>query len=237
MAKKFWPGEDALGKQVNPPIFKNATIVGIVADTKHLSLREEPAPEMYVPYTQKVWPSLLTMDVVVRSNLDPTALETSLRAAVTSVDPELPIANVMTLSAIVNNSMTQRRFALLVLSSFAALAMLLAAIGMYGVISYSVFRRVQEIGVRMALGAQRSSIFLMILGEAGRLLLAAFAIGIACSFAVNRTIASFLFGVRPTDPLTFAAVSVCMSAVVLVACYLPARRAMAIQPMLALRYE
>ncbi len=238
MAKRFWPGEDALGKQVTPPIFKNAqTIIGIVADTKHLSLREEPAPEMYVPYTQKVWPSLLTMDVVVRSNLDPTALETSVRAAVTSLDPELPIANVMTLSTIVNNSMTQRRFALLVLTSFAALAMLLAAIGMYGVISYSVFRRVQEIGVRMALGAQRSSIFLMILGEAGRLLLAAFAIGIACSFGVNRTIASFLFGVRPTDPLTFATVSICMSAVVLIACYQPARRAMAIQPMLALRYE
>jgi predicted permease len=238
MAKKFWLDEDALGKQVTPPIIKPApVIVGIVADTKHNSLREEVAPEMYVPYTQKIWPSLLTMDVVVRAAVEPAALTTSIRAAVASIDSDLPLADVTTLRTIVSNSLVQQRFALLVLAAFAALAMLLASVGMYGVVSYSVAQRTNEIGVRMALGAQRRNVLTMVLGEAARLLAIGISVGVAGAFAAARVISGSLYGVRPADPLTFFSVTALLGLVVLLACYVPARRASNIDPMVALRYE
>jgi predicted permease len=239
MAKKFWPGEDPIGKQVAPGsrLYPIETIVGVVADVKHLSLREEPPPEMYVPYTQKVWPSLLTMDVVLRTSVDPTAMTSSAREAVHSVDSDLPVAKVATLATLVDDSMTQQRFSVLLLGSFGAIALLLASIGMYGVISYSVVQRTQEIGIRMALGAERRNVLGMVLGQGARLSGLGIAIGIVAALAVTRLMDGFLYGVRATDPLTFVGVSLLLLAVALLACYIPARRAMRVDPMIALRYE
>jgi predicted permease len=239
MAKKFWSGEDAIGKQVAPASkkFPLATIIGIVADVKRLSLREDPPPEMYVPYNQKVWPSLLTMDVILRTRVDPVSLTENVRGALRSVDPDLPLAKVATLNALVDDSMTLPRFAMLVLGSFAGLALLLASVGMYGVISYFVGQRTQEIGVRVALGAQRRNVFGMVLSQGARLAAEGIALGLLAAFAATRMMVGFLYGVQPIDLLTFAALPFLLLAIALLACYLPARRAMRVDPMVALRHE
>jgi ABC-type antimicrobial peptide transport system permease subunit len=161
----------------------------------------------------------------------------SVREAIRSVDPDLPLAKVATLSTLVDDSMTQPRFSVLLLGSFGVLALLLAAVGMYGVISYSVSQRTQEIGVRIALGAERRSVFSMILRQGVRLAGLGIAIGLLAALAVTRLMASFLYGVQATDPLTFAAVSLLLMGVALLACYLPARRATRVDPIIALRYE
>jgi predicted permease len=239
MAKKYWPNEDPIGKQVGPKSLKfpAATIIGIVADVKRLSLREEPPPEMYVLYTQKVWPSMLTMSVVLRANADPASMTASAREAIRSLDGGLPLAKIATLTAVVDDSMTQQRFSVLLLACFGGLALVLASIGMYGVISYSVSQRTQEIGIRMVLGAQRRSVFGMVLRQGARLSGLGIAIGLIVALGVTRLMAGFLYGVRATDPLTFAGVSLLLLGVALLACYLPARRATRVDPMVALRYE
>ena len=239
LVKKYWSGQDPIGKRIAPRSlsFPEETIVGIAADVKRLSLRESPPPEMYVPYTQKIWPSLLAMNVVVRTTEDPTSLATNLPAAVHSVDPDLPIADLRTLNSIVEDSMTVPRFAMLLLGAFGGLALVLAAVGMYGVISYNVTQRTQEIGIRMALGAQRSSVFQMVLGQGARLAAFGITIGIAAAFAATRLMRSFLYGVDAGDPLTFAAVAALLALIALLACYVPARRAMRVDPIVALRYE
>jgi len=149
----------------------------------------------------------------------------------------LPLAKVATLMTLVDDSMSQPRFSMLLLACFGLLALLLASIGMYGVISYSVMQRTREIGIRMALGAERRSVFGMVLGEGARLAGLGIAIGLLAALAVTRLMASFLYGVQPTDPLTFLAVSLLMVGITLLACYLPARRATRVDPTVALRYE
>ncbi len=239
MAKKFWPGDDPIGKQVGPgsPLYPAATIIGIVADTKRLSLREQPTPEMFVLYNQKVWPSLLTMDVVLRSKVDPASASAGAREAIHAVDPDLPLAKIAALETLVDDSMTQQRFAMVVLGAFGALALLLASIGIYGVISYSTMQRTQEIGIRIALGAQRRNVLAMVLSHGGRLAGLGISIGLLAALAMAHVMASFWYGVRPADPLTFAAVALLLCAVALLACYIPARRAMRVDPTVALRYE
>jgi predicted permease len=239
MAKKFWPGQDAIGKQVGPgsPQYPVATIVGIVANVKHLSLREEPGPEMYVPYTQKVWPSLLTMDVVLRTRLDVASTVTSARNAIRAVDADLPIANVRPLASLVDDSVAQPKFSMLLLAAFGVFALILACVGIYGVVSYSVAQRTREIGVRAALGASRSNIFGMIVGQGARLAGLGIAIGIAAALGVTRTMSSFLYEVRPADPATFVVVCVILLSVTALACYLPARRATRVDPLVALRHD
>jgi putative ABC transport system permease protein len=239
MAKKFWPGEDPIGKQVGPGSarYPVATIIGIAADVKHLSVREEPGPEMYVLYNQKIWPSLLTMQFAVRTKADPASVTAGTREAIRSVDPDLPIAKVAPLTVIVKDSLTQSRFSMLLLGAFGALALILASIGIYGVISYSVGQRTREIGVRMALGAQRRNVLGLVLGQGARLAGLGIAIGLVAAIGVTRLMASLLFGVAPRDPLTFFAVPVLLMAIALLACYIPARRAMRVDPMVALRYE
>jgi putative ABC transport system permease protein len=239
MARKYWPFEDAIGKHVGPGSarFPAGTIVGIVADVKHLSLREEAGPEMYVPFNQKVWPSLLNMQVALRTQANPAAMAPLVREAMRSVDPDLPLGKLTTLTTLVDEAMTQPRFSMLLLGAFGALAVALASIGMYGVISYSVAQRTREIGIRMALGARRNDVFRMILAQGARLAGLGIAIGLLCSLAVTRTLARFLYGVQPTDPLTFLSVSLLLVAVALLACYLPARRATEVDPMIALRHE
>ncbi|HEY2459803.1 MAG TPA: ABC transporter permease [Candidatus Acidoferrum sp.] len=239
MAKKFWPNQDPLGKQVGVGSTQYAltTIVGIVADAKHVSLREDPIPEMYVPYTQHVWPSMLTMHVALRTNGDPANVTASVRDAIRSIDPALPLAKLATLSTLVDDSMVTPRFSVLLLASFAALALVLACIGMYGVISYSVSQRTQEIGIRMALGAHRRDVFAMILAHGARLAGLGVAIGLLAAVAATRVMAGLLYGVRPIDAPTFIVVAVFLMVVALVACYVPARRATRVDPMVALRDE
>jgi ABC-type antimicrobial peptide transport system permease subunit len=192
---------------------------------------------MYVLYTQKQWPSMLNMRVALRTRTDPASVTQSVREAIHLIDPDLPLAKVATLNTLLSESLSQPRFAMLLLTSFGLLALLLASIGMYGVISYSVMQRTQEIGIRMALGAERRNVFGMMLGQGARLALLGIGIGLIGAFGVTRLMTAFLYGVQATDPLTFAAVSLLLVAITLLACYLPARRAMRVDPIVALRYE
>jgi len=242
MAQRYWPGKDALGKQVGVGLtrFPLRTIVGIVADTKHTSLSEKSIPEMYVPYTQNeihVWPNMQTMQVALRTAMDSSSVLGAVRDALRSVDPDLPIARPATLATLVDESVVQPRFSMLLLAGFGVIALLLASIGMYGVISYSVARRTREIGIRMALGAAPREVLRMVLGQGARLVSVGLAIGLVASFLVARLMTSFLYGVRATDPTTYAAVCALLTFVVLLACYLPARRATRVDPTVALREE
>lgn len=239
MAEKYWYGLNPLGKLLGlgSAHFPPMTIIGIVADVKHISLREAPAPEMYVPYPQKPYPSMLTMHIVLRTPLTERAVMGSVRRALHSLDPELPLARVTTLQTIVSDSMKQSRFAMLLLAVFGALAIGLACIGIYGVISFGVVQRTREIGVRMALGAQPGDMFRMIILQGARLAGIGIAIGLLACFSAARILTGFLYGVRATDPLTFTAVSLLLIGVAIMACVLPARRATRIDPMIALRYE
>ncbi len=239
MAEKFWPGEDPIGRKVGlgSPIYPVSTVVGIAGDVKHISLRDEIAPEMYVPYTQKPYPSMQVMHVTVRTKGNPLAASEYIRQAVRGSDPDLPVADLTTLRELVDRSLTQPRFAMLLIAAFGGLALALAAVGMYGVVSYSVTRRTQEIGIRMALGAARGDVFGMIVGQGAKFAALGVAIGIAAALILTPLMRSFLYGVRPADPITFAGVSLLLVAIALAACYVPARRAMRLNPTVALRYE
>jgi putative ABC transport system permease protein len=201
-------------------------VVGIVADVKHQSLREDVMPEMYVMYTQKPYPSMLTLQAVVKTHGDPVAALGSIRTAMGSVDPELPVARVSTLQTIVDQSVTRQRFAMLLLGAFGVLALTLASIGMYGVIAYSVSRRTREIGGRMALGAEPGQVFGMMLTQGAQLAGLGIAIGIAAALGVAQLLKAYLYQVKATDPATFAGVAVLLVGVAMLACWLPARRAM-----------
>jgi len=242
MANKYWPGENPIGKQVGVGMTRIPvrTIVGVVADIKQVSLREIPDPTMYVPYTQneiKTWPNMQAMQYAIRTKTDPDAIAGSVREAVHSVDPDLPVADFATLTTLVDTSLTADRFAMLLLAAFGMLALILSAIGMYGVVSYSVMQRTPEIGIRIALGARREQILVMVLGQGCRLACAGITIGLIAALTTTRLMARFLYGVQPTDPTTFAAVSLLLIAVALLACYVPARKAMNVDPMIALRCE
>jgi predicted permease len=239
LADQFYPGEDPIGKSIKlpPAKFPTLTIVGIAADVKHFTVRESTGPEFYVVYTQKPYPDMLTMQVALRTQADPRAIIGSAREAIRSVDPSLPIAKVSTLASLVDDSMTQPRFSMLLLGAFAALALVLASIGIYGVISYSVAQRTQEFGIRLALGAQPRNVFSIVLSQGARLALLGIFLGFIAAFAVTRLMASLLFGVQPTDPVTFVVVPALLMGVTLLACYIPARRATRVDPIVALRYE
>jgi len=173
----------------------------------------------------------------VRTKADPASLSLQIRRIVRSIDAGIPVADLTTLHEIVDSSMTAERFSMLLLSAFGLLALLLAAIGIYGVISWSVMQQTAEIGIRIALGAQRKRILLMVLGQGARLAGAGIGIGIVIAFATTRLMARFLYEVQPTDPATFVAVSLLLAAIAMLASYLPARRAVHIDPMKAMRQE
>ena len=242
MAEKYWPGQDPVGKQVGVGLVRIPlrTIIGVVADTKQTSLREPPAPEMYVPCTQneiKTWPSMQTMQYALRLRGSAAGIAAAVRQAVDGVDPALPVARLTELETMVDASMSADRFALLLLSAFGLLALVLASVGMFGVISYTVLQRTAEIGVRMALGAGRGQILGMVLRQGGALALTGIGIGLAGAWMTTRLMAGFLYGVRPGDPETLVAVAVLLLGVALAACWVPARRAMQVDPMIALRAE
>jgi predicted permease len=236
MAEKYWPGQNVLGKAVGVPIAPfDMAIVGIVADVKHLTLREAPGPELYVPYTQKPWPSMQTMHVAVRVKGDPAASIAAMRGAIAGVDPHLPLANVSTLSAIVGDAVAQPRFSMWLISVFGAVAVALACVGLYGAVSYSAIDRTQEIGIRLALGAQRREILGMVLGQGMRWTIIGIAAGLAVASAGLRAMERFLYGVQATDAATFGAVSVGLFLMAVLACYVPARRATRVDPLVAMR--
>jgi putative ABC transport system permease protein len=237
MAKRFWPDENPLGKRLNMSFSpeKSRQVVGVVGDVKGDGLDVlDPVATLYVPLAQQPKSS---MSVVVRTSSPPNTLVSAVSAAVHEVDGEQPVLDVITMDDIVADSLSHQRFNMLLLSAFSGLALLLAAIGIYSVLAYSVRRRMREIGVRMALGARRGDILHMILGQGTKLALIGTGIGIAAAFGLTRLMASQLFGVTATDPVTFLSVATLIVLVALAACYIPARRATKVDPIVALRYE
>ena len=239
MAKRFWPGEDPIGKHISTATATGQqtqwqTIVGIVGNVRHLGLDTEPRPELY--YHSNTSPPFGPV-LVIRSKGDPKALISLARAKVRELDGDVPVSNVNTMDQLVAQSVAQRRFGMFLLTGFAALALLLAAIGIYGVISYSVAQRTQEIGVRMALGARTADVLKLVMTNGLKLAAMGLAIGLVGAFLLTRLMARLLFHVGPTDAVTFASVSVGLLLVAFLACYLPARRATKVDPLVALRYE
>lgn len=239
MARKFFQNEDPIGKQVDyaNPSFPPMTIVGVIGDVKQESLGEDPAPRMYAPVTQKTWTPIETMQVALRTHDNPATAAAYAREAIRGVDPDLPVTALRTLAAVVDESLAKPRFAMLLVASFGVFALVLASIGTYGIIAYLVRERTREIGVRIALGAGRADVLKMVIGEGMRLAGAGIAIGIVTALAATPLMRSFLYGVRPADPLTFAGVGALLVLVTLAACYVPARRAMRLDPNIALRCE
>ena len=238
MARRFWPNEDATGKRFSwgrpSPDSKWVTIVGVVGDTKLYGLDKPARLEIYVPYRQS---PVNGMNLVVRSAVDPASLTSAIRATVASIDKDQPVSNIQTMREIVDNSISTRRLTLVLLGLFSGLALVLAAIGIYGVMAYSVALRTQEIGIRMALGAQHHDVLRLVLGQGARIALFGVLIGLAGAAALSRFLSSLLFSVSANDPFTFAGVAALLIGVALFACYIPARRAMRVDPIIALRYE
>jgi putative ABC transport system permease protein len=239
MARKFWPGENPIGKRVGlaDPRTPAMTIVGIAADVKHISLREETGPEMYVPFTQQPFPSMLVMHVALRARMDAALLTSSVREQIHRLDPDLPVSSATTLSTLLDQSLAPQRFSLYLIGAFGSVSLLLALIGLYGVISYSVLQRTREMGIRMALGARRGTVIAMVLGQGARLTGIGMAGGLLAALAAARLMASALYDVQPTDPITFAIVVPLLAGVALAACYVPAHRASRINPVTALRHD
>jgi putative ABC transport system permease protein len=236
MVRKYWPAEDPLGRRIrlsrNGPWF---TLVGVVGDVRQRGARETPQPQMYFPYRQFIEPGAVV--VALRTDGDPLALASSLRSAVREIDADLPVYGVARLDELVSGSVAQPRFVMLLVVVFAALALSLAAVGIYGVMSYTVVQRTGELGVRMALGASPGDLFRLLLGDALRVTAAGLAIGCGAALLLGRTMRGLLFGVSSADPLTFAATTAFLLGVALLASYLPARRATRVDPLLALRTE
>jgi putative ABC transport system permease protein len=243
MARTFLAGQDPLGHRIKlgdaDSPFPWLSIVGVVGDVKHNGLEAEVKPQMYVPYQQPPLPgfNVTSMFLAVRSNVEPGTLAAAVRREVYALDQDQPVADIKTMNERLDESGAPRRFNMLLLTIFAALALLLAMVGIYGVMSYSVTQRTHEIGVRVALGAQSRDVLKLIVGQGMLLALIGVGLGLAGAFALTRLMTSLLFGVSPSDPLTFVSVALVLAAVALFACLIPARRATRVDPMEALRYE
>ena len=237
MAKRFFPGEAPIGKRFHSsgePVYRE--IVGIVGDVKQNSLDREMTAQIYEPNAQ--WPSPYSyMALVARASGDPTSLTAAIRGEVLKIDKEQPIVDVRTLDQFLSTSVAQQRFSALLFGTFAVAAMALACVGIYGVLSYSVAQRRREIGVRMAMGAGARDVIKLVVGQAMLLAFAGVAIGLGAAFALTRLMRALLFGVSPTDPMTFGLVALILVAVALLAALVPARRATKVDPMIALRSE
>ncbi|HEX8144775.1 MAG TPA: ABC transporter permease [Pyrinomonadaceae bacterium] len=235
LAGRYWPNEEAIGKRLTMGFEKTPReVVGVVGDVRQNSLDVETPLAVYLPYQQFPYAG---MTLVVRTASDPQTMASVARREVQTIDQSLPVSNVRSMEEVVSNSVSQRRFSMTLLGLFATVALLLAAVGIYGVMAYSVAERVHEIGIRIALGAQGRDILRLIVGQGMILTLAGVALGLAGAFLLTRLMSSLIYGVSATDPLTFAGVSLSLSAVALLACYIPARRATRVDPMEALRYE
>lgn len=236
MAKKYWPGEEALGKRINfddsdLAKIKWSTVIGVVADVRHRGLDAEAKPEYYLPHPQLAYRGMI---LAVRSQLDPSALVRSIRNEVRAMDPEQPVANVRTLEEVTSDSIAPRRLSVLLIGVFAGVALLLAAVGIYGVMSFLVVQRTHEIGVRMALGAQRADVLRLVLGRAAKLVFIGTAVGLLLGVFSSRALRAMLYNVGAFDLVTFISVTVALAVVSLLASYIPALRATRADPMIAL---
>ena len=242
MARRYFPNEDPVGKRLQTgdpsPNSPWETIVGVVGNVKYQGLEAEETPTMYVPYTTPGWVSWSrSMYVAVRTAGEPLALSAALRQQVRDLDQDIPVFNLKTMDQVMHESVTEPRFRTSLLGLFAAVALVLAGIGIYGVISYAVTERTHEIGVRMALGAQSRDVLRLVIQQGMKPALIGIVIGLAASLALTRLMKVMLFGVSATDPLTFAMIALLLIAVALLACWIPARRATKVDPMIALRCE
>jgi putative ABC transport system permease protein len=234
-AKRYWPDQNPIGKHLaNSRDQIQREIVGVVDDVKTGGLNSASTEEMYLPMAQVPWP---TMTVVVRSNANPQPLVAAVRAKISETDPNLPISGILSMDDVIALSVAQPRIIMQFVGVFAGLALMLAAVGVYGVMAYSVTTRKQEMGIRMALGARPGDIFRLVVGQGMRMTLIGVALGVAASLGLTRLISSMLFGVHSTDPLVFTFAALVLIGVALLACYLPARRATRVDPIVVLRYE
>jgi putative ABC transport system permease protein len=246
-AHRFWPQGDAIGQRVamdavpkvKPQMPRWRTIVGVVGHVKHDALDVDGREQIYTPHAQPQFGVYAPRDMTlaVRTSLDPTSMTGAIREQVFALDKDIPLFKIATMEELVSTSVAQPRLNLSLLLAFAGLALALAAVGVYGVMAYAVTQRTQEFGIRMALGATRADVLKQVFFEGGRLAALGLALGLVASLALSRLMASLLFGVKPTDPLTLAVVAALLAIVALAACYIPARRATRVDPMVALRYE
>jgi putative ABC transport system permease protein len=240
MANRYWPNQNPFGKRIK---FGNLdskipwfSVKGVVKDSAQLSLDREVRPEVYFALGQMAW-RYRRMNLVVRTSVEPKSTLAAIQSAIREIDKDQPVYQVQTIAELVSESIATPRFALTILVMFAVLAVVLAVSGIYGVISYSVAQRTQEIGIRMALGARAADVLRLVLGQFMRLTLVGVVLGLVGAYALTRLMTSLLFGVTPTDVTTFVLVSIGLSLVALVACLIPARRAARVDPLVALRYE
>jgi putative ABC transport system permease protein len=243
MARRFFPGRNALGKRiafgVGPPD-RDAdwvTIVGVAADVRQFDLDGDPRPAVYVPYAQEPLFWFAPRDLVVRAASPPLFLATAVREVIRAIDSDQPVSNVRGMDEVVSEASARRRFSMLLLGAFAVSAVVLAVLGIYAVVAQSVAQRTQEIGIRMALGARPSQVFRLLAGQGARLALAGVCLGLAGSLVLTRLMGSLLFGVTPTDPMTFLVTALALPAVAVLASFVPARRATRVDPMIVLRCE
>jgi putative ABC transport system permease protein len=238
LARMYFPNQDPLGKRLHfslpPNPAADREIVGIVGDVRDIALGQNPGPMMYVPYAQAPFSGA---DLAIKTGLSLPSVSSAIRQEVQKMDKELPVTYVAMMPDILEASLSQPRFRTLLLGLFAAMALVLAATGIFGVISYSVSCRTNEIGIRVALGASRVAILRMVLRETLLLAIAGLAVGVPCALAASHLAGHLLFGVSEHDPATLAAVALALSAVAAIAGYVPARRAMQVDPMVALRHE
>ncbi|HEX5887065.1 MAG TPA: ABC transporter permease [Pyrinomonadaceae bacterium] len=239
MARRYWPGEEAIGKRI---VFGRARseadwiqVIGIVKDVRQFELNAEPRPQLYMSYRQAGF--FAPEDLVVKTDVEPASMAAAVRKAVWEIDKDQPVSNIKTMEEILGASIARQRFSMLLLGVFAGVALLLAAVGIYGVMSYSVAQRTHEIGIRMALGAQTGAVLKLAVGYGLKLVVAGVLIGLVAAFMLTRLMSTLLFGVTPTDPVTFALISLLLVGVAAVASYIPARRATKVDPLIALRYE
>ena len=234
-ARRYWPNESAIGKRIRTdPESPWRTIIGVAGDVRHYNLETDVSMQLYLPYKQV--PTQM-MTFVVRTKDNPSGQAAAVRNQIWAVDKDQPVYNVKTMQQLVTESVAQRRFTMLLLGLFAVIAMFLSMVGIYGVMSYTVSQRIQEIGIRVALGAQGRDVLKLILGHGMMLALMGVGLGLGGAIVTTRIISSLLYGVTATDPLTFASVAIALTGAAFIACYIPARRATRVDPMVALRYE
>jgi putative ABC transport system permease protein len=235
----FWPGEDPIGKRIHPGFRSKpvCTIVGVVDNVHQRGFAKDAPLAIYMPHSQAPVFLLDAAAFVVRTELEPRVLVNNLRREVQGLDKQLPLYDIRTMDQLVSKSVSEPRFNMVLLAVFAGLALALASIGIYGVMSYTVAERTQEIGIRMAMGAQSGDVLKLVLKQGAYLIAFGLAFGLAGAYALTRVLSNFLFGVDANDPATFVGIGLLLGTVALIACYIPARRATKVDPMVLLRYE